>query len=347
MRKIFHMEREIAESPKVLRRFFATQSRALFAFAKDARLRSPRLVVLVARGTSDNAATYARYLIEREWGVPVSLAAPSLLTLYRASVDFRDALVVGISQSGEGPDTCRVVEEARRQGALTLAVTNFPKSRLARAAAHSLALSAGWERSVAATKTFTAELAALAAMASVVRAGEEAKRLFPKWRALVEEGVRLSRSVRDLAPRFLHLSFCAVVGRGFHYGLAQEAALKLKECAQVMAHAYSTADFHHGPKALAGRGFSVIVLAPSGPTLSGSLKLLRELRARGVDLTVLSSEPAALKLASNPVRTPDGAEEWNPLGVAPILQTLAFEVAKVKGLDPDRPPHLRKVTRTR
>ncbi len=340
------MEKEILESPQALRRFLSRQWKALTRAAQAVQDFKPRFVVLAARGTSDNAGTYARYLIEKEWGIPVSLAAPSVTTLYGAKVQYRHCLVIGISQSGEGPDVCRILHDARKQGALTLGVTNNARSRLAKEAEYSLDLMAGPEKSVAASKTYTSELLALYALVECVAKGPSVRSKLSALPRLVEEGCRLSRAVWDAAYQFPNLSSCVVVGRMFHYGPAQEAALKLKECAQVMAHAYSTADFHHGPKTLAGKGFPVVLLAPPGPTLKGSLELLEELRERGARVMVFSPVPQILKKATVPVKTPGGQEVVNPMGMAPMLQTLALAVATAKGLNPDQPPYLKKVTQT-
>ena len=340
------MEKEIQESPRVLRQFLSRQWPALALATEAIRNRRPRFVVIAARGTSDNAGTYARYRSEKEWGIPVSLAAPSVTTLYGSQVNYRQCLVIGVSQSGEGPDVCRIIHDARSQGALTLGITNNSKSRLAREAEFTLDLMAGPEKSVAATKTYTAELLALYALVECVAKGPQARKEASALPKLVEEGCRLSKAVWDYSREFWNLSTCVVLGRVFHYGLAQEAALKLKECAQVMAHAYSTADFHHGPKTLAGKDFPVILLAPPGPTLKGTMELLDELRERQALVIAFSPVAQVLKKASIAIKTPGGSEVVNPLGMAPMLQTLALAVATAKGLNPDQPPYLKKVTRT-
>ncbi len=341
------MEKEILESPEAVKKLLLSQGGALASAAEAVLHRRPRFVVLTARGTSDNAGTYARYLIEKEWGLPVSLAAPSVMTLYGGEVSYQDCLVIGISQSGEGPDVCQVIQTARDQGALTIGFTNNPASRLAKGSEYAIALSAGKEKSVAATKTYTTELAALYALVQMVSKGSKAKAALATLPKLVAEGCKLSKNVWTASYRFLHLSTCVVLGRGFHYGLAQETALKLKECAQVMAHAYSTADFHHGPKTLVNRDFLVILLAPPGPTLKGSVELLDELKPRYAQVMVFSPVASILKKASIPIRTPGGPEETNPMAMAPLIQTLALAVASVKGLNPDQPPHLKKVTQTK
>ncbi len=342
-----YMEKEIQESPLVLRRFLSTQWASLTAAAEAIQTRKPRFVILAARGTSDNAGTYARYLIEKEWGIPVSLAAPSIMTLYGSKVDYSQGLVLGISQSGEGPDVCQIIHDARKQGALTIGLTNNSKSKLAKESEFTVDLEAGPEKSVAATKTYTAELMALYALVNCVTNGRKVRKELSHLPRLVEEGCKLSRAVWESSYRFLHLNSCVVVGRGFHYGLAQEAALKLKECAQVMAHAYSTADFHHGPKTLAGKDFPVVLLAPAGPTLRGTLELLDELVERQAMVLAFSPVKQVLNKATLPVETPGGPEVTSPLGMAPMIQTLALAVATAKGLDPDKPPFLKKVTQTR
>jgi glucosamine--fructose-6-phosphate aminotransferase (isomerizing) len=258
------MEKEIMESPKMAKRFIASQWVHLAKAAAAIQAYKPRFVVLVARGTSDNACTYARYLIEKEWKVPVSLAAPGVTTLYNAKVDYRGGLVMGVSQSGQGPDVCDVIQTARSQSALTIGITNNPKSRLAQEAKYTINLSCGLEKSVAATKTYTSELVALYGLIEVVTRGAKVKTELNALPRLIEQGCKLSEAIWEHAHRFMYLSSCVVLGRGFHYGLAQESALKLKECAQVMAHAYSTADFHHGPKTLAGKDFPVVLLAHRG-----------------------------------------------------------------------------------
>ncbi len=341
------MEREIQEGPKALRRLFAGQWGNLKRAAEAIHDRKPLFVVLAARGTSDNAATYARYLMEKEWGIPVSLAASSVLTLYGRKMDYQRGLVVGVSQSGEGPDVCHLVEKAREQGALTVSLTNNPKSRLAKSAQFSIDLMAGLEKSVAATKTYTAELGALYGLVLCASQGIKAQKETARLSQTAEKGCSLSRQIWKVPADFLRLSSCVVVGRGLHYGLALEGALKLKECDQVMAQAYSTADFHHGPKTLVGRHFPAILLVPPGPTLEGSLELLKELNSREAQVMVLSPLAKALKQAKIPVETPHVPEDLSPLGMAPLLQTLALAVATAKGLNPDQPPFLTKITKTK
>lgn len=341
------MEKEILETPVALKRFISKEWPALLKAAEAVQKLRPLFVVMVARGASDNAATYARYLIERHWGVPVSSSAPSIHTLYGAGVAYRQGLVIGISQSGEGPDVCEMIKDARNQGALTIGITNNPKSRLAKESEHTLALEAGTELSVAATKTFTTQLMALYSLILTVSKGKAAQQELSLLPGLAQKGLGLSEALWKASSQFRYLSACAVVGRGFHYGVAQELALKFKECCQVMAHSYSTADFHHGPKTLAGKNFPVFLLAPAGPTLKGSLELIDELNAQEATVIAFSPVKQVLAKATIALPTAPGNEETSPIGMAPLLHTFALAVAKIKGLNPDTPPFLKKITHTK
>ena len=302
-----------------------------------AALRGRRLLYLAARGSSDNAATYAKYLFESR-GVVAALAAPSLFTLYRTPPDLRTAGVIGISQSGAAPDVAAVVRVARRAGAPTVAVTNALRSTLARAARYVVRLEAGPERSVAATKTFTSTCLALARLAGAPVAGAPAA--LEAALALRADAERLARAIRGDA--------LAVVGRGYAYPIALEVALKIKELARVWAEPYSAADYAHGPIALAGRGASVLILAARGPTLPGLRALARALRRRGTRVLALTDDAALADASDDAVLVAGGAaEHLAALALVVPGQLLARALALARGRDPDRLPDMRKVTRTR
>jgi glucosamine--fructose-6-phosphate aminotransferase (isomerizing) len=308
-------------------------------------------VFLAARGTSDHAGVYAQYVWGARNRLPVALAAPSLFTRYEEAPRLHDALVVGISQSGQSPDIVRVISEGRHQGALTLALTNDPASPLAQAADLTLALEAGEEQAVAATKTYTAELLAVAALSAALAdaAGEATPP--PDLAALpaaVERALALDAEVGQIAARHQQMARCIVLGRGYHYATALEWALKLKELAYVLADAYSAADFQHGPIAVVERGFPVLAVAPAGAVLSDELALLGRLRDEyGAEVLVLSDDEAALALASSAVRLPAGVPEWvMPLVSIVPAQLYCYHLARAKGYDPDAPRTLHKVTRT-
>jgi glucosamine--fructose-6-phosphate aminotransferase (isomerizing) len=337
---------EIFEQPAVLRRWLDTQWDHTRAVAAAVRERAVSYVFLAARGTSDHAGVYAQYLWGSRNRLPVALAAPSLFTRYDASPRVQSALVVGISQSGQSPDIVEVITEGRGQGALTLAVTNDPASPLAQAAELVVDIGAGREQAVAATKTYTAELLALAAL-SVALAEDD-----PAPLAAVPDAVRAALALDEEADRIAAqqraMEHCVVLGRGYHYATAQEWSLKLKELAYVLADVYSTADFQHGPIAIIERGFPVLALAPDGAVFADQMALLRRLRDEyGADLLVLSDRDEALALAPTALRLPAGVPEWlMPIVSIVPAQLYCYHLTRHKGYDTEQPRTLRKVTRT-
>ncbi len=341
------VHKEIDEQPAALTRFLEAESANVERIAADLRSTHIRYITIAARGTSDNAATYAKYVFAAFNHLPVALATPSLYTLYRTPPDLADSLVIGISQSGESPDLIAVVEEARRQGAPTLAVTNSADSPLARAAERVILQHAGAEKTIAATKTYTTQLLALALL-SVSLAQDRARlrelRLAPE---AVARGLTLEPVVAPASVRWHAATSCLVIGRGYNYCTAFEIALKLKELAYVIAEPFSSADFMHGPIALVQDDFPVIVLAPQGKPHDDSLDVMKQLKQRGADLMVISDSPEALASADIPVKLPLPLPEWlSPIPAVVPGQLLAYHLTQAKGYDPDHPRGLTKVTRT-
>jgi glucosamine--fructose-6-phosphate aminotransferase (isomerizing) len=342
-----YLEQEILEQPEVLERLLEQERGTVEAVAQAIRERAPRFMVLAARGSSDNAARYGQYLLGAVNGLPVALATPSLFTLYRRPPCLADALVVAVSQSGQSPDIVAVVEEGRRQGALTLAVTNDPTSPLARAAEWVVPLHAGAERSVAATKTYTASLLALG-MISAALAGDE--EMFAALRTVPEairQVVSSAQTVCRASERYRYMEACVVVSRGYNYATAYEIALKLKELTYVLAEPYSSADFQHGPVALVEKGFPVIAIVPEGAVTAEMVDFLRRLREREAELVVISAREEVLSLAQTPLPLPEGIPEWlSPMVAVVPGQLFALGLTQARGLDPDQPRGLQKVTRT-
>lgn len=342
------LSREIHEQPQVLARLLEEQTRRAGQIAAVIGDRDVRYAVLAARGTSDNAARYAQYLLGALNGLSVALATPSLFTLYQAPPRMRDALVLGISQSGQSPDIVAVVEEGRRQGALTVAVTNTPDSPLGDAAEHVLPLGAIEEKAVAATKTYTAQLAAVALLAAHLAGDEERVALLNRVPGAVEETLRLEEPIATAAQRYGQAQGCVVLGRGYNYATAFEIALKLKELAYLAAQPYSSADFRHGPVAIVERGFPVFAVAPQGAVYDDVVSLIEELVGREAELCVISESDEALALADVPLCLPAPLPEWlSPLVCVVPGQLLALHITKAKGYDPDHPRGLTKVTETR
>ena len=337
---------EIAQQPDVIARTIEREGPRMAAYAAHLRAHPPRMIVMVARGSSDNAALFGRYLIEMSTGIPVSMAAPSIHTLYRRRLDLRDTLVIGVSQSGEGVDINMVLESARKSGASTLAITNEAKSTMAGLADETFVIQAGRERSVAATKTYTGQLLLfhlLAKSLSPSLAQLEVERL-PE---LAAQSLTLQPEIAALVERYAYLDRCVVVGRGLQYANAYEFSIKLMETCYIVAERFSGADFLHGPIALVEPRFPVFVLAQPGPTLKGSRELLTRLKGLGAETLVVSSEESICKLATRAIRIPSKIEET--LTAIPYIipaQLFAGMLAATRGLSPDQPRSLTKVTRT-
>jgi len=342
------MLEEIREQPATLERTLRAQRRPMGELrALLARVR-PRLIMLAARGTSDNAAQFGRYLLEITTGIPVTLAAPSVFTLYNAPFHFEDVLVAAISQSGESTDTNVVVQRARDHGALTIGITNEPESALAKIAEHVFLVHAGREKSVAATKTYTGQLLMLYLLAYALGADIALDDLawLPEWAA---RALELETEIARRAERYRFMEHAVVVGRGLNYANAFEFALKLMETCYVVAERFSSADLAHGPIAMVEASFPVFLFAPQGVTWPG----LREMIGKLVDLkaeTLLITDQgnsAAAASADRVVTLPIVLPEiFTPIPYIIPAQLFAARLAEHKGLDPDRPRTLSKVTRT-
>jgi glutamine---fructose-6-phosphate transaminase (isomerizing) len=339
---------EIAEQPVSLRRLLTEGGGEAAAVASALRPRGVSHVVIAARGSSDNAARYAQYVFGAFNRLTVALATPSLFTRYGAPPRMGGALVIGISQSGQSPDLVAVVEEGRRQGCPTLAITNAPGSPLTAVADHTLLLRAGAERSVAATKTYTAQLLALAMLSASL---DDDRRRLDELEAvpsLVADAVAVDEAAMAEAVAGLeHAGHGVVIGRGFNYATAFEISLKAKELAAVAVEPYSAADFQHGPIALIETGFAAIVINVAGAVSREVEDLLRAMAGRGARPVVLSNLDTSLALASAPLRLPAQMPEWlSPIAAVIPGQLLAFHLSRRRGFDPDRPRGLSKVTRT-
>lgn len=287
------MLEEIREQPAALGHTLRHELGPMTAFRDLVAKRKPRLVILAARGTSDNAALFGRYLLEITTGIPVSLSAPSVLTLYGAKLDLKDTLVVAISQSGESTDTNLVLERARECGALTAGITNEQSSTLAGLAEHVFLVRAGKERSVAATKTYTGQMLLLYLLAWALGADlriEDLERL-PEWTAGV---FKLEDQINELSERYLFMSKAVPVGRGLNYANALEFALKLKETCYVVAEGFSSADFQHGPIAMVDRAFPIFLFAPGGVTWPGMKEMAEKLEALNAETVLIDHFGRAL-----------------------------------------------------
>jgi glutamine---fructose-6-phosphate transaminase (isomerizing) len=337
---------EIGEQPAVAARLLLTAAPAVEAIASRLRAACPSSFVIAARGSSDHAALYAKYLFGSRNRALVALAAPSLFTHYDRPPRLEGACVIGISQSGASPDVIAVIEEAARQGCLTVAITNEAESRLAQVADLAVALEAGPERSVPASKTYIASLLAMALISQAIDPDVDFAAALARVPRALGAALQLDEELDRLAPALLGPR-AVVLGRGFNLSTAEEVALKLTETSYVLARAWSVADFEHGPIAVVDAGFPVLLVGSAGP-VAGDLQGIAE-RLAGYSCRVVGLfDGAAGPLdAEATVRLNSGLpEELTPLTLAVLGQLLAHRVALALKIDPDGPRALNKVTRT-
>ena len=342
------MLEEIREQPAALERTLEAESGAMEDLRKRLERHKPRLIMLVARGTSDNAAQFGRYLLEITTGIPVTLAAPSVFTLYKAPFHFDGVLVIAISQSGESTDTNLVLQRAREQGALTIGITNEAASSLARLAEITFLVRARTEQSVAATKTYTGQLLMLYLVAYALggRISLDDLALLPE---LAHRALSLEPEIASRAERYRFMERAIVVGRGLNYANAFEFALKMMETCYVVAERFSAADLLHGPIAMIEPSFPSFLFTPSGVTWPGMRETLVKLVQLKAETLVITDEsnPEARELNRRAVCLPMKLEElYTPIPYIIPAQLFAACIAAEKGLNPDQPRTINKVTLT-
>lgn len=336
------MRAEVAEIPEVTRRFLAEARASVAAAGAALRVRDPDVIVTVARGSSDHAATYLQYATELVAGVPVASVGPSIASIYGRRLRLGGAACIGISQSGQSPDIVAMLAEAGRGGAVTVAITNVAEAPLARAAGHALVLGAGPERSVAATKSFVASV--VAALALVAEWQGDAALAEAIGQLPDDFATALGCDWGPLSDRLARAGSAFVLGRGPGVAIASEMALKLKETSALQAEAYSAAEVLHGPAAIVGAGFPVLVLGVADAALPEVAATAARLAAQGAEVFVTGVDLAgATHLPMPPPRHP----LTDPLVLIVAFYAMVEALARRRGLDPDAPPHLRKVTETR
>ncbi|MET9552952.1 SIS domain-containing protein [Streptomyces sp. NPDC006645] len=339
------MAAEMAEQPAMLRRILKEGAPRVRAVAAAVAARAPRFVLLTARGTSDHAALYAKYLLEIRRGMPCGLSSMSTTTAFGARPDLRDVLVITVSQSGGSPDLVASTRAAREAGAITLAVTNNPDSSLAAVSEFHIDILAGPEKALPATKTYTASLLSLYLFAEGLGGGDgPAANVLPD---LADRILSRGDEVATLASRYRFAERMVITSRGYGYPTAKEAALKLMETSYIPALAYSGADLLHGPLAMVDNISPVIAVVTDGRGGEALRPVLERLRGRGADLCVVG--PAAEVAAASAgfaLPTEGVAEEVQPLLEILPLQRLAYEITLARGQDPDVPRALAKVTET-
>jgi glutamine---fructose-6-phosphate transaminase (isomerizing) len=342
------VEEELREQPAALERLLAAESASASGIVRDLLREDVRYLLIVSRGSSSNVARYLQYLFGTVNRLTVAFATPSLYTVYDAPPQLGPAAVIGISQSGASPDVVAVLDEAKRQGRPTLAITNDSRSPLADAADWVLPLHAGEERAVAATKTYLNSIAAVALLSSAALNDAERLAALHHAPAAVAKQIDITLEVADRLDPYSDVESGSVVTRGVNYGTAFEIALKIRELSGAPFEAFSSADLLHGPIAAVKRGRPAIVIAPRGRTLESMRGAVEKIRERGAELIGVSDDAEFLKSVQTAFPLVPDLPEWlSPLLTVVPGQVAAVHLAKLRGADIDSPIGLTKITRTR
>ena len=337
---------EILTEPEVIKNAIHANEKKVTDIASEVKKRKIKNITIIGRGTSDNAGLCFKYFAEILSGIPSGTAHPSVTTMYGANVDYSDHLFVAISQSGRSIDTLAVLSQANKQGALTVAITNDAASPLARAGKYHLDLSAGVEKSIASAKSYIAELTVLYMLAIALsdKPMMPVVREFPKR---VEEAISLLPAIEEAAEKVKDLDHFIILSRGVMQGVGKELMLKLNECAYTFAQFYGTNDFMHGPYALVEEGVNVIILAPSGECSENFRDIATRLQLLNANVLTFSDDQEVLNLATNGVKMPTMDMMSCTVAYSVAMHLFTIELAKQKGLNPDAPRNLKKVTITK
>ncbi|MCA9913686.1 MAG: SIS domain-containing protein, partial [Anaerolineae bacterium] len=328
-----YLETEINDQPDVMARLLAEQKDNLDTIAKAIREFDPAFVVIAARGTSDNAARYAQYLFGAWARLSVGLSTPSLHTLYEQPPNLSRALVIGISQSGQAEDVDRVLSDANAQGGLTVSITNNAESLLAQTATYHIDILAGREVSIAATKTYTAQLTAIAMLVAALVENTEMQSTLQELPSLAQQTLDYTEEIARWAQRYRYMTQFVTLGRGYNYATAFEISLKVKELCYLSSEGYSEADFRHGPIAMVAQGFPVLVVAPHGAVLPNVLELIDKLGERSAELMIISNDERALAKATTQMLMPTMPEWISPIAAVIPGQVFAMQQALVRGYE--------------
>lgn len=343
------LKTEIFEQPHILERILDQRMEIVRRIAGEINESGVKYIFLAARGTSDNAGLYAKYI----WGaynqLPIALAAPSLFSLYAKPPSLSDSVVLGISQSGQSPDIVSVIAEGKKQGMPTVAITNDARSPLASAAEHVISLDIGSENAIAATKTYTATLMVIAMISVALMGDEERQKELARVPDFIRQALELDGQIQSAAERYRYMQQCVVLGRGYNYATAYEWSLKMKELAYIVAAPYSPADFQHGPIAILTPGFPVFAVANRGALIDDMMDLLTALvNEKGVELLTISNESQVSALAKTKLHMPEDLPEWlSPIVNIVPAQLFSYHLTRARGLDVENPRGLSKVTLTR
>ncbi len=343
-----HMWNEILEQPVALQRCYEKNRAQLDEIVAVISGMQIDNVVIAARGTSDHAAVYGKYVIEILKGLPVSLAASSVFTMYGKSLRFQNSLVIGISQSGKAADVLEVLKSANENGAVTIGITNYSDSPIAKECRYHLCCEAGLEQSVAATKTFSAQMYLLGLLASLWAQNKDAEKELLTVPGRLSEALEYACDIDQSVARYRFMQECFVLARGVNYAVSMEAALKIQETTYVRAKAFATSDFQHGPIAMIDPDIPVIVFAPEGPSLRDVTDMIARLRSEQIETLVVSNNKDVRDMGTCSIRIPQADNDIiSPYFNVVIAQMFSCKLALLKGMDPDKPRRLSKVTITK
>lgn len=342
---MIYMEQEIITQPFLLKKCIENNKRVLQDIEKSIQNHEIKTIIYAARGSSDNAGLYFKYLVEINAGIIVSLAAPSVLTVFSGKLDFTNTLVVGVSQSGEAEDVCMVLEEANKQGAMTVGLTNNMESKLGKLADYTMNLSVEKEISVAATKTFTAELVLLACLATKLSKQKDYVKTITKTINQIQEIIDRRDLITSFGKPFKHINNAFILGRGYVYAIVKELALKLQETSYIKALSFASSDFYHGPIAMLDDQSYVVLLMPNDETYDDSYVLLERILLTTDHVFVMTDNPNIKYHKS--IIIPKADKEFAPILFAVASQLLALEISLSNGYNPDKPRNLKKVTITK
>jgi glucosamine--fructose-6-phosphate aminotransferase (isomerizing) len=339
---------EIFEQPEAIERCYKNNFVVIQKIVEVIKKKDIKLIFIAARGTSDHAAVYGRYVFELLLGIPVGLAAPSIFTIYKKSMNFENALVIAISQSGEAADAIEVLRNANKQGSMTLGITNYEDSPIALEADFHLFCSAGIEKSLAATKTFITQMFLLAALAAHWSNDKEMLESIKKLPEKIKEVLKTSDAFEKKVERYRFMKECFVLARGVNYSISLEAALKMQETSYVRAKAFATSDFRHGPIAMIEGDIPVILFAPNGPLMNDLKNMIKLLKEYKIELIVVSNVNEILDCGDVSFRIPDTKNDMiSSFYNVVVAQMFACKLSILKGLNPDEPRMLKKVTITK
>lgn len=343
------MEKEILSQSKVLQQTYETNLELAEKLAKVIKQKNIRQIIVAARGSSNNACTYFKYMCEIYAGIPVSFVHPSVITMYNGKLDMSGCVVLGVSQSGQALDVRTVLTKATKQGAITVAITNNLTSPMALETQYHFYLDVEEEKSVAATKTFTAQMLVLEMIVMALISPENRLPYGLKdIPALLEKTFALRESLEKLADHLAEQSQVIILSRGLNLAVGREIALKLQETCYINARSYAISDFYHGPFALAGEGTHILILAMEGETMRDAVDMVNALRPTGVDISLLTqNKTLAAQFPNSSVILPSSSEILSPFVSTVAGQILALSLSIRRGINPDSPRGLKKVTITK